>query len=614
MHLVSAGSFGVRVARRWWALATLAAVACLVPALTLPSGQLPRAAATAGTEAMPLQQFVSDGANGRLWNAYNATTSALGPTISGRPAPFVYGGTEQALALSATGDLVQYAHDGLNSRPWNAYDLTTASSGPTIVGDPSVVTIDSTAIYAFARTSSGDLVEFTNDNVGGRLWNASDLTQETGTAIQNDASPVLVGNTIEVFADAANGHLVMFSGTGSDLRSWTTLDLTQASGGPTLSGSPNAVLYGSSTHVYGSSSGGHLFEFDNDGQQGRTWNAYDLTVDSAGPVVSGQPSPIVYGWTVHVDANANGHLVEFDNDDAGGRLWNSYDLTAITHGPTITGSPSAVRFVGPYVEVFAQSPGGDLENYINDDAGGRLWNPYDLTSASAGPALGADPAALVNGSSIAIFAAGPPPPAVLQAIVSNVETQDQHHLAVVENPAGSNCNIYTGYWGRGTTTGCVPANASEEWCSDFAQWAWASAGIDTSGINGWAFTFVGWGEERTGAWKPGTDNNPEPGDAVVWGDMSSSYAQHVGIVVGVSGGLIDVVSGNSGPPIDAAGDVDAVWDSGYFDPTTSTIDGYPIIGYVSPTGWTGFVSNAHAARVPAGSTLEQEIARQDGGR
>ena len=75
-----------------------------------------------------------------------------------------------------------------------------------------------------------------------------------------------------------------------------------------------------------------------------------------------------------------------------------------------------------------------------------------------------------------------------------------------------------------------------------------------------------------------------------------------------------MVSGNSGPPIDAAGDVDAVWDSGYFDPTTSTIDGYPIIGYVSPTGWTGFVSNAHAARVPAGSTLEQEIARQDGGR
>ncbi|HXR53946.1 MAG TPA: hypothetical protein VN793_02750, partial [Acidimicrobiales bacterium] len=268
-------------------LATLAAVACLVPALTLPSGQLPPAAATAGTEAMPLQQFVSDGANGRLWNAYNATTSALGPTISGRPAPFVYGGTEQALALSATGDLVQYAHDGLNSRPWNSYDLTTASSGPTIVGDPSVVTIDSTAIYGFARTSSGDLVEFTNDNLGGRLWNAADLTQETGTAIQNDVSPVIVGNTIEVFAEAANGHLVMFSGTGMDLRSWTTFDLTQASSGPTLSDSPNAVLYGSSTHVYGSSSGGHLFEFDNDGQQGRTWNAYDLTVDSAGPAVSG---------------------------------------------------------------------------------------------------------------------------------------------------------------------------------------------------------------------------------------------------------------------------------------------------------------------------------------
>jgi hypothetical protein len=563
--------------------------------------------------AMPLQQFVSDGANGRLWNSYDETAASLGPTINGRPDPVVFGGTQEVFARSATGDLIQYAHDGANSRSWNAYDLTTSSSGPMIAGDPAAVIVGSSTIYVFARVNSGDLVEFTNNNSGGHLWNTVDISQVTGAAIQNGVSALVVGSTIDVFAEAVGGDLVEFAGTGSSLRSWTETDLTHASGGPVLSDSPNAVLYGASTHVYGTSSGSHLFEFDNDGLQGRQWNAYDLTTASAGPAVSGQPSPIVYGSTVHVDANAGGHLIEFDNDDAGGRLWNSYDLTAITAGPTISGSPYAVRFVGPFVEVYAQGPGGDLENYINDGAGGRLWNPYDLTRASSGPIIGGDPVAVVNGSSIAIFAAGPPPPAVLQTIVSDAEGQDQNGLAVVENPPGSNCNIYTAYWGRGTTTGCAPGTSSEEWCSDFAQWVWAAAGINTTGINGWAFTFVGWGEEHAGSWKPGMSNDPEPGDAVVWGDMSTSYAIHVGIVVGVSGGMIDVVSGNSGPTIDQAGDVDAVWDSGYFDPTTSTDGGYPIIGYVSPTGWTGYVSDAHVS-TPWQGSLSKHIATQDGGK
>ena len=46
-------------------------------------------------------------------------------------------------------------------------------------------------------------------------------------------------------------------------------------------------------------------------------------------------------------------------------------------------------------------------------------------------------------------------------------------------------------------------------------------------------------------------------------------------------GDIDIVSGNSGP-VDAQGNVVDVWESGYFDPTTATVDGYPILGYVAP--------------------------------
>jgi CHAP domain len=589
-----------------------ALLAATVPAFVFAISQPTGPADAAAITAMPLQQFVNDGANGRLWNAYDETAGASGPTIEGTPSALLYGGTPQVFVRSATGDLVQYANDDAGGQAWNAYDLTTAADGLSIVDDPTAIVVG-TSVYVFGSAANGDLVEYTNDGVGGQIWNTFDLSQQVGVTIQNDASALLVGSTLEVFAEASTNDLVEFSGTGSGARSWTEVDLTTASAGPTLSDSPNAVLYGASTHVYGVSSAGHLFEFDNDDVGGRLWNAYDLTVDGGGPAVSGRPSPIIYGATVHVETNSNGHLVEFDNDDAGGRLWNSYDITQITNGPVITGSPTAVRFVGPIVDIYAQGPGGDLENYINDDAGGRLWNPYDLTVAADGPTTGGDPAALVDGSSVAVFVAGPPPPAVIQSIISAAESQDQYNLAVTENPPGSNCNIYTAYWGRGSTVGCAPGTSAEEWCSDFAQWVWAAAGIDTTGIDGWAFTFVDWGQDHLGAWQPGATNDPEPGDAVVWGDVASGYAVHVGIVVGVSQGMIDVVSGNSGPPIDAAGDVDAVWDSDYFDAATSTIGGYPIIGYVSPTGWTGFAADAQLTPLPQGS-LSQLIATQDDGK
>ena len=595
----------------------LAIIAAVVPALVLVlTGRHETSVGAATTGAvMPLQEFSNDGANGRLWNANDQTDAAFGSTISGRTAPLLYGSAEQVFVRSATGDLVQYANDSAGGRPWNAYDLTTAAGGPQIAGDPSAVVVNEAAVYVFARMSSGDLVEFTNDGTGSHLWNTIDISADSGgMAIQGDESVLVVGSALDVFGQGANGNLVEFSGTGTGGRSWSESDLSRASAGPALSGSPGAVLYGqASIHVYGATPAGHLFEFVNDGQDGRSWSAYDLTVDGAGPSTSGQPSAIVYGPTVHVYVNASGHVIEFVNDGFGGRLWNAYDLTSISRGPAVAGDPAAVFYSASGVDIFVQGPGGDLVSYVNDGFAGRLWNAYDLTSASAGPSVGADPSAIVNGGALSVFAAGPSPRAVVQAIVSIAEGQDQHNLAVVENPPGSNCNIYTAYWARGTTAGCAPGTSAEEWCSDFAQWVWAAAGINTAGINGWAFTFVDWGEAHVGAWKPGVSNDPEPGDAVVWGDVASGYAAHVGIVVGVSQGMIDVVSGNAGPVVDSAGDVDAVWDSGYFDPTASTDAGYPIIGYVSPTGWTGFAPSAHPSALSA-TALNRLIASQDGGK
>ena len=167
------------------------------------------------------------------------------------------------------------------------------------------------------------------------------------------------------------------------------------------------------------------------------------------------------------------------------------------------------------------------------------------------------------------------------------ESQDQLHAKVEDTPPGSDCNPFTASFGRGTTVGCAKGTASEEWCSDFSEWVWQSAGIDTTGITGASKTFVTWGRERH-QFLPGIKATPAVGDAVVWGVLNPLWGAHVGIVVGVKGKEIDVVSGNSGPYAVAS----AVWDSGFFLPSSQTAQGDPIIGYVSPVTLPGHTAAA----------------------
>jgi len=597
----------------------LFAPALVIPVLAVVAGT--SAATGAATDpgtgtgtVMPLQEFVNDDAGGRLWNAYDQTVDAVGPSITGRASAVLNGTSVYAFTRGANGDLTEFANDNAHQQLWNAYDVSTLSGGPAIVSDPAALLLTPTSFAVFAEAAGGDLVEFTGGP--GQSWSSTDISKLTfGAQVSGDPSPLVIGSELDVFAGTAAGHLVEFTGTPGG-QAWSSTDLTQVSAGPNLAADPSAVLFGTdSVHVYGTAANGDLTEFVNDGAAGRAWNAYDLTKGAAGPTTTGRPSAVVYGKTVHVYTRAaNGDLTEFVNDAAGGRLWNSYDLTRASSGPTMVGDPAAIIYGTSEVQVFAQAASGDLTAFINDGVGKRLWNSYDQSKYAGGLMVGGDPDPVVYGSTVHVYAAGPPPSKVIQQIVALAEGADQNNAAVVENPPGSNCNPYTAYFGRGVSTGCAPGLSAEEWCSDFADWVWTAAGIPTSGINGWSFTFVGWGETHTGAWQPGDDNNPQAGDAVIWGDLASQYGAHVGIVVGVSQGKIDVVSGNSGPVIDAAGDVVAVWDSGYFDPTTSTVDGYPIMGYVSPAGWTGLNSHAKTLRALSHSQLSARIASQDGGK
>ena len=69
----------------------------------------------------------------------------------------------------------------------------------------------------------------------------------------------------------------------------------------------------------------------------------------------------------------------------------------------IVGSPAAL-VLGGQVYVFVEAVGGDLFEYVNDGANGRLWNNYDLSQlAQNGGPVDGDPAVVDNGGTLQVF-------------------------------------------------------------------------------------------------------------------------------------------------------------------------------------------------------------------
>jgi hypothetical protein len=102
--------------------------------------------------------------------------------------------------------------------------------------------------------------------------------------------------------------------------------------------------------------------------------------------------------------------------------------------------------------------------------------------------------------------------------------------------------------------GCGPdsthqvENQNETWCSDFAKWAWAQAGVtaDMSTLNAGAGSFYTWALAQ-GQTPVADSGTPEPGDAVDFFPPGpiSSYADHVGLVTSVNAdGTVNMVNGD----------------------------------------------------------------------
>ncbi len=382
------------------ALAVTMALAGTLEVVVETATSAPAGAALPGT-AMPLQEFVNDGFAGRAWNAYDQTASSAGPNIDGRPSPIAYGPTVHVYARAANGDLTEFINDGFGGRPWNAYNLTQITGGPTIAGDPDA-TFYGPIVHVYGEASNGDLIEYVNDGAGGRLWNAYDLTVAAGgPGLGGDPTPIVNGSVDRIFARSSTGDLVEYVNDGAGGRLWNAYDLTTLSGSSSIIGDPNPVLVGSTVHVFVVGANNNLLDVAGSGQ---SWTASGLTSSTSGNPVAGRPSPVVDDGLIDVfGRGTNGILTEYSASTNGGS-WTSHQLA----GASVTGDPSAVA-VGGNVDVFSQVPGGGLSEF-SGPATASVFVTTSISGTTGGPNIGGDPGALLYGtSSVHVYAGGPPP-------------------------------------------------------------------------------------------------------------------------------------------------------------------------------------------------------------
>jgi hypothetical protein len=172
------------------------------------------------------------------------------------------------------------------------------------------------------------------------------------------------------------------------------------------------------------------------------------------------------------------------------------------------------------------------------------------------------------------------------SVQQRIVTLAQSQVGYSTEPSHSYCNKFSDYWNAGTA-GCPSGETSEEWCADFAAWAWQKAGVDVTygygpdQINGAAVSFYEWGVAN-GAWHPASSGFvASPGDVAVYGLSlgADPSAVHVAIVT-------DDAPGQPGPDV-VNGDGDrtgfSVVETGTDQVQADAGNGDSVLaGYVSP--------------------------------
>ena len=261
-----------------------------------------------------LLEYVDDGANGRLWNVYDLSLYAGGGGgVSGTPGA-VYDASQQLIHVyvqGANGHMVEYVSDHANGNVWNAYDLSVWSGGGSPISGAPGAAYDGAQglIHAYVQGANGHMVEYVSDHANGHVWNAYDLSIYAGGGGPISATPDAIyytaQNLIHVYVEDSNGHLVEYVSDHANGNVWNAYDQTldAGNGGP-INGTPSAIIDPATglIDVFVRPLSDDLVEYTPDGANGHLWNAYDITTGSGGPTIGSDPSAVVFGGTTHIYA------------------------------------------------------------------------------------------------------------------------------------------------------------------------------------------------------------------------------------------------------------------------------------------------------------------------
>jgi hypothetical protein len=235
-----------------------------------------------------------------LWTRTDLTQLG-GPLVWGTPSVVVNGGETTVFLRTRGGDLVEYANDGRLGRRWNGYDLSVIAAGPKLASDPAAFYDPTTSEVRVAATElgphRGDVVVFSPDDVGGRVWSVTDVTQATGSLpASGGLAAVLYEGSPTLFGADPTGNLTEYVGTdGLKGTTWAVTNLTATvTGAPEIEGSPSVSVSGDQVAVAGVASvWGDLFEWSATSPRG-PFSVTDVSRSGVGPTrtVAGTPAAV----------------------------------------------------------------------------------------------------------------------------------------------------------------------------------------------------------------------------------------------------------------------------------------------------------------------------------
>ena len=568
---------------------------------------LPAAQASAAAASPRVMEF---SAGGGTWSA---TSTRVDSSILPAPTPLSIMGATALFGVSSDGHLVESSPDPEGSGQWTTVDLTATAGVPTLRGSVSVLVDRANRVEVLARSSDDHLVAVRSSTEAAG-WAVTDLSDVAGapSIVSNPSATIGARGGINVFYRTPSSHLVGLVQRRRLSSHWWVRDLTKATGGPDVRGTPSAVttpVDGATVSVAVRSSSGDLLLLADDNARLTVWTSYDLSAETGAGTLASSPTAVrAFGRLSVAAVRTDGSLLVVSAPKASSHKFVAADLTSGTNTPAVEADTPSMAAVDGMLRLAARTAERHLLVFSADPGSAFLGvTVADVSSVGSGIQITSAPAIADRAGTPAVYAARylppppppPPPPSLASEIVAIAKGQDQTAAAVTETPMGSNCNPYTGHFGRGVAGGCPAGTSAESWCSDFANWVWQAAGAQIGGLSGWSYSFADYGRAH-GTWKLGATNDPQPGDAVIFGDESQHYGSHVGIVVAVRDGKIKMTSGNW---------ANAVITTDFFDPSGPSGAGYPIIGYASPVA-----IGAASPHVAARSVTQAEINTQDLGR